>query len=138
MGLNLLLNPSGVAWPKVKPSFQPKSDVFLAAIGYRVLTWGRFDPQQTETYTTEKRGSMHNNPFEELQFDRRRLLRLSPRAVWVLAVVGLYIAGWWLLPPSVLFWLGLPLFVGLAWAASYSRKEVIQTAIDFLHQLDRF
>jgi hypothetical protein len=57
--------------------------------------------------------------------------------VWLLVVAGCYALAWRLVPHQILFWLGFPFVLGLAWAASLSGREILSTLIVLLRRLER-
>lgn len=80
---------------------------------------------------------MNQNPFENLRFDRRMQIRLSPRATWLLGTVGSYLLASWLLPAAATFWLVLVVLLALAWCASFAWREALHALVSALSRLER-
>jgi len=75
-----------------------------------------------------------SSPFSNLHFDVR------PRSVPppVLAVGTAFIiftALWLVVPHGTLYWLLLPLILGLTWAASHGWRPALFLLVEYLHSL---
>lgn len=81
---------------------------------------------------------MTTNPFENLNFDQNRKLRLSPRTIFMIATTALYTIAYWALSSVTFFWLGLLVILALAWAASFGWREAISGISKFFQRLERF
>lgn len=73
--------------------------------------------------------------FHGLRFERGRG-RFPHRLIPILVTVPVFVLLWWLVPPSVLFWLLLISTVSLVWAASYGWRQAVATLITLLHRLE--
>jgi len=79
-----------------------------------------------------------NNLFTHLNFTRPARVRLTPRSIFLISVLVLYLVAWWVIPASTLMWLGLPFTLCLTWAASYGGRQVLgvlQRLINLLETL---
>ena len=74
--------------------------------------------------------------FSDLSFDQQPR-RFSPRMVLMGGSALLYILGWRLITPQVLFWLGLLAALTLAWMASFGWREAVNRLIAWLERLER-
>jgi hypothetical protein len=76
----------------------------------------------------------NTNPFANLNFDLRRR-RMPARLLAVGAAFILFTLIWWIVPNNGLYWLFLPIFLGLTWAASYGWRPAVSGLIEILHSL---
>lgn len=77
-----------------------------------------------------------SNAYHGLDFNLRRR-RISPRIIIVVVTIILFSLIWWIIPPNTLFWLLLPIIVGLSWMASYGWRQGISILVRFLQNLER-
>ena len=74
--------------------------------------------------------------YRSLSFDRR--IPAIPPVLATLGVTGaVFTAAWLLLPPQALYWLLLPVMLGLVWLARFGWREGLGALIAFLHRLER-
>jgi hypothetical protein len=79
---------------------------------------------------------MEHTPFDQLNFDQRPRLRLTPRTLFLLGILAVYCLAWWLLPIGTLFWLGLICVLGLAWVASHGWRRALDVLHTLIHHLE--
>jgi hypothetical protein len=75
------------------------------------------------------------NPFQNLRFVQPR--PLPTRLIFVGATTLLCAGLWWLIPPSVLFWLMLVGVAVFAWVASYGWRDAIHALLALLRRLEQ-
>lgn len=75
-----------------------------------------------------------SGPFASLNFDVSRH-PISLRLLAVGAAFIIFTLLWLLVPHGGLYWLLLPLILGLTWAASYGWRPAVAALIQLLHGL---
>ena len=81
---------------------------------------------------------MQSNPFDHLNFERQTRFRPSPRLLFFAGSVLVYLLVWQFLPAATLFWLGLPITIGLIWTASFGWRTALSELTRFLQRLESF
>jgi hypothetical protein len=74
------------------------------------------------------------DPFRNLNFEFRRS-RPTPRLLTLGAAFIIFSLLWLIVPSGILYWLLLPVILGLTWAASYGWRPAVVTLVDFLNSL---
>jgi len=75
-----------------------------------------------------------SGPFSNLHFDVRPP-RSSPRVLAVGTAFLFFTLLWLLVPRGALYWLLLPLILGLTWAASYGWRPALFLLVRYLDSL---
>jgi hypothetical protein len=76
----------------------------------------------------------NSNPFSNLNFAVRPR-RIPARPVAVGAAFLTFTGLWLIVPHSVLYWLLLPVVLGLTWAASYGWRPAVFALVEILTSL---
>lgn len=76
-----------------------------------------------------------SNPFQNLRFTRHRAVPRKPIAIG--AVLVGFAALWWLVPPSVSFWLMLAGLAVIVWVASFGWRDAIRALQALLRRLEQ-
>ncbi len=75
-----------------------------------------------------------SNPFSSLRFEVPR--HAVPQRVLVVgAAFVVFTLLWLIVPHGALYWLLIPVILGLVWAASYGWRPAVFALVEFLHSL---
>ncbi len=75
-------------------------------------------------------------PYVNLRFAQRPRPLLRSRLIPVAVVLTVFSVLWFLVPPSVLYWLLLLLLGVSVWIASYGWRQALRALIALLRRLD--